>query len=265
MAEPDITTMSNLTRTLTTEALGKLFPKSAIKRREGRGRRTFEYIEGSTVIHRLIEATGNQWDFRLTRLEKHGDLLMAVGELTIPGLGTRTGIGVQVVDEKAGEDIWKGVGTDALKKAATLFGVALELYAPDYEADLAAVTESPPTPVTTPAKPPTPPPPAPSRNGTNVIDEAFGPPMPVPAKAAQKADARRVTPDQVTELADLIRETETDPAAFKKYFKVAELDNLTEPDYWRAKKLLQDKLDQSRAKALDANKPAGAAALGGAK
>ena len=125
------------------------------------------------------------------------------------------------------------------------------------------------SPVETPAKPPTPPPPAPSRNGTNVIDETFGPPMPVPAKAAQKADARHVTPDQVTDLTDQIRETATNLTAFKDYFRVARLEDLTEPDYWRAKKLLQDKLDQSRAKVLDAKKPGAAAAqvnaLGGAK
>ena len=54
--------------------------------------------------------------------------LMVVGELTIPGLGTRAGIGVTTIEPGAGEDNLKGASTDALKKAATLFGVGLDLY-----------------------------------------------------------------------------------------------------------------------------------------
>jgi hypothetical protein len=62
--------------------------------------------------------------------------------LTIPGLGTREHIGVQAVEERGGEDLVKGAITDALKKAATLFGVGLELYGPDYEAG--EVNDAPP-------------------------------------------------------------------------------------------------------------------------
>jgi len=41
-------------------------------------------------------------------------------------------MGVQMVSERGGEDLVKGAITDAMKKAATLFGVGLELYGPDY-------------------------------------------------------------------------------------------------------------------------------------
>ena len=118
------------------------FPKDAIKQRKGGGGRTFDYVETHTVIHRLNSACPS-WDFRLTRFEQVKDVYIATGELTIPGLGTRTGIGVQRVDERAGEDLVKGASSDALKKAATLFGVALELYGPDFASEAPQVPVEP--------------------------------------------------------------------------------------------------------------------------
>lgn len=118
------------------DALTKPFPASAIKQRalkKGPNPPMASYVEGHTVIHRLNAATGNNWNFHITRLEREGDLLMATGELEIPGHGVRTGMGVQKIHERGGEDLAKGVITDALKKAATLFGVGLELYGPDYD------------------------------------------------------------------------------------------------------------------------------------
>lgn len=118
--------------------LGTPFPKTAIKTRRGGGGKDLSYVEGHTVIHRLNEATGNTWDLdvrEITTLQLGNRIvLQARVALTIPGLGTREHIGVQEVNERGGEDLVKGVVTDALKKAATLFGVGLELYGPDYEA-----------------------------------------------------------------------------------------------------------------------------------
>lgn len=116
------------------ERLTAPFPREAIRQRQGGGGRMLDYLETHTVIRRLNEATGNQWSFRLTSVEWRGELVVAIGELEIPGLGTRSGIGVQRVSEGGGEDLVKGVASDALKKCATLFGVGLELYGPDYEA-----------------------------------------------------------------------------------------------------------------------------------
>lgn len=113
--------------------LTAVFPKKAIKSRRGAGNRNFDYLETATVIYRLNEATGNQWDYRITRLEWSGDLLIATGELTIPGLGTRSGTGVQRVAPGGGEDLVKGASSDCLKNCAKLFGVGLELYGDDYE------------------------------------------------------------------------------------------------------------------------------------
>ena len=120
--------------TTVTDVLMRPFPESAIKQRQGGGGRMLSYLQGHTVIHRLIEATANQFDVVVTDLKREGDLMLATVALTIPGLGTRQHIGVQVMSNTAGgEDVVKGAITDAIKKAATLFGVGLELYGPDYE------------------------------------------------------------------------------------------------------------------------------------
>lgn len=124
------------------------FPPNAIQTRTGTG---WKYVEAHTVIRRLINATGNTWDWTIkhvdykpygkTELKPDGSggndrtLIIVRGELTIYGLGTRSGVGVQVVtSETGGEDLWKGADADALKNAAKNFGVALDLYGPDYEA-----------------------------------------------------------------------------------------------------------------------------------
>jgi hypothetical protein len=124
------------------DALGKPFPPEAIKKRQGGAGKMLDYLDGATVIRRLNEATGNNWSFHVTRLEWHGELLMATGELTIPGMGTRTGIGVQKVSERGGEDLVKGAATDSLKKSASLFGVGLQLYGDDIEAQVEAKEEA---------------------------------------------------------------------------------------------------------------------------
>lgn len=149
------------------QALGKPFPKEAVKTRVGGGGAKFDYVAGYTVIHRLNDATGGQWswhvksfEFRPAGTDRYGkevSLVVVTGELTIPGLGTRAGIGVQKVTENGGEDLVKGASTDALKKAATLFGVALELYGDDYEDEDRAPAPQRQQPAR-PAPRPTPPP-----------------------------------------------------------------------------------------------------------
>lgn len=115
-------------------ALSVPFPPHAIKKRQGGGGKMLDYVETHTVIRRLNEATNFNWDFHIKSSEWRNDLLMVLGELTIPGMGTRSGYGVQKVNERGGEDLVKGAASDALKKCATLFGVALDLYGPDLEA-----------------------------------------------------------------------------------------------------------------------------------
>jgi hypothetical protein len=117
--------------------LGEPFPTTAHKQRSIQGR-PFTYVEGHTVIHRLNDATHNTWSMEIKSittidLKEDWKQVTAHVALTIPGLGTREHIGIQDVHTK-GADLVKGAVTDALKKCATLFGVGLELYGPDYEA-----------------------------------------------------------------------------------------------------------------------------------
>ena len=141
------------------QKLTKPFPREAVKQREGSRGKLLDYVEGHTVIRRLNEATGNRWNFSVLRIEERDRIvrmrdgerevteIKALVELDIPGLGKRQHVGVQLVGAGGGEDLYKGAITDALKKAATLFGVALELYGDDYEGKLAKI-EVPTKPVT---------------------------------------------------------------------------------------------------------------------
>lgn len=136
-----------ITQSIDLAALHRPFSSAAVEQREGGGNRKFNYIAVETCIRRLNEAV-QEWSFRMVpgtmqwldggidRNSNQSQVLMVVGELTIPGLGSRQGIGIQrvIVPIVNSEDMIKGALGDALKKAATLFGVALELYGPDLDA-----------------------------------------------------------------------------------------------------------------------------------
>jgi hypothetical protein len=147
------------------DALRAPFSRDCIKSRVGAGNKRFEYVEGYLVLHRLNDATGNGWDFRVTDIKiqpktkttKNGDtiqseLWICFGELTIPGLGTRSGIGVQDVDERSGEDLIKGALTDCIKHCAKHFGVAIDLYGVDREDEAFQAPAAPAAPPATPPK-----------------------------------------------------------------------------------------------------------------
>lgn len=116
------------------DILTQPFPADAVKERTIGGGFRASYVDGITVIRRLNEATGNDWNFSVDRYWIEGNLSYALVTLELPGHGSRQHIGVQTINDRSGEDaVAKGAITDGLKKAATLFGVAAELYGPDYE------------------------------------------------------------------------------------------------------------------------------------
>ena len=118
--------------------LSKPFPASEIKEREGGRGKMLKYVSGSSVIKRLIEATDGNYTTELMWHEiikieayRKGKVtevpaMLALVRLTIPDLGSKEGFGIQVLE--GGEDMYKGAFTDGLKKAATQFGCALDLY-----------------------------------------------------------------------------------------------------------------------------------------
>lgn len=126
-----------------TTLLTEPFPAEAIEEKGGK-----PYLPHEVVRQRLIEATGNCFDWSIDQVLFRDDgvtrrpadrttgevrkpmSMIVIGTLTIPGLGSRAGIGAHPLDEGAGEDAaYKSAESDALKRAAMAFGVGLrQLY-----------------------------------------------------------------------------------------------------------------------------------------
>lgn len=118
--------------------LTKPFPDSAVKSHTIGGSRQARYVDLTTVLHRLNRACKFKWSLLVDRIWNSDDNTMqfALVTLTIPGLGSRQHVGVQMLKGAGGEDVVaKGAVSDAIKKSATLFGVGAELYGPDFESD----------------------------------------------------------------------------------------------------------------------------------
>lgn len=119
------------------KVLRRAFPKESHKTKDiGRGR-SFTYVDGATVIRRLIQGAGNLWSFEIVGTpwkEKtaRGEVEKVICRLTIDGT-SREHVGVQELGNSGADAEAKGAVTDALKKCATLFGIGLELYGPDYD------------------------------------------------------------------------------------------------------------------------------------
>lgn len=127
------------------EKLLEPFPQSDVEHKQN-----MAYIAHDKIRLRVIEATDNHFDWvvgppdyrtdgvvRPRENKRTGEIsippvMIVTGVLTIPGLGSRTGIGVQTLEAGSGEDMYKGAESDAFKRAAMSFGVALkQLYTDD--------------------------------------------------------------------------------------------------------------------------------------
>lgn len=125
------------------QVLQRPFPANEIKEREGGRGKVLKYVSGASVIKRLIEATDGNYTTELVWKEfitvevyrkskpVNAPAMLACVRVTIPGLGSKEGLGIQVLE--GGEDMYKGAFTDALKKALTQLGCALDLYATEEE------------------------------------------------------------------------------------------------------------------------------------
>lgn len=130
-------------------------PDQLIKQRPGGGGKSLSYLSGSTITDLLNEAFGYLWSWE--QLEQwiqksepkfnpkydkepipQGPVAHVKGRLTIhipqedgtifnivkTGYGSKAVLGTQIDQES----VFKAAGTDALKKAASLLGIGLELY-----------------------------------------------------------------------------------------------------------------------------------------
>lgn len=148
--------------------LKRKFDPSVIKERpmgDGSSNKMMKYVEGHNYVKVLNEAFGDQWSFRVVdrfvipsvpkpayewkegkggkkfrvpKKDEYGNqvfeeqppVVHVLVELTVPKLGTRAQWGSAVLLGGASEQqsAFKAATTDALKKAASLFGIGLELY-----------------------------------------------------------------------------------------------------------------------------------------
>ena len=118
-------------------------PKALIKEKPGRGGKKVQYVEGGYVISKLNEAFSPLgWEFKIVEKgqterkneNKAEGEVWVYGELTIidhkNGYRTTKGqYGQHPIHEKVPiGDAYKAAGTDALKKCASLLGIALDVY-----------------------------------------------------------------------------------------------------------------------------------------
>src|SRR5438093_13670798 len=123
------------------ELLEKPFSPDQIKQREGLYGDVLDYIAGAAVIQRLNEAFNAEWAFDILDHHIYEKEVVVLGKLTAQGIAkcqfgkskiTRTK--ETKAEVSIGDDL-KAATTDAIKKCATLFGVALHLYFENGAAD----------------------------------------------------------------------------------------------------------------------------------
>lgn len=128
------------------EILTQSTPTAEIRYRQGRGGRKFLYTDTAYVIRTLNLAFNWNWDFvvdnedvfyvneRPFEVKCRGRLTVRMGEHEI----TKTQFGCQPIEFLQDKDspvsvgdAFKGAASDALKKCASLIGIALDLYDSD--------------------------------------------------------------------------------------------------------------------------------------
>lgn len=115
------------------DLLTKPFRPEQVKRREGHRGQMLAYIDVASVIERLNEAFEHEWSFEVTQHEIQSGEVIVLGRLTARGITKMAFGGSNITTDKVGDvlsiaDDLKAASSDALKKCASMLGVALELY-----------------------------------------------------------------------------------------------------------------------------------------
>jgi hypothetical protein len=115
------------------EILTRPFAADKIKQRPGQHGKTLSYVDISAVIERLNEAFDHRWDFEVVSHQVRDTEVVVLGKITADGVTKAAFGGSSITLDKEGEiaslaDDLKAAGSDALKKAASLLGVGLEMY-----------------------------------------------------------------------------------------------------------------------------------------
>ena len=121
------------------------------------------YVSGDLVIRLLNKAFKYRWSFEIkeTKVVESADrvfknrntgqetltpqnpVVQTLGRLTVPGWGVREQWGAQPIigGQDVQEHAFKASATDALKKCASMFGIALDLYGTEGMVDLAVTPQ----------------------------------------------------------------------------------------------------------------------------
>lgn len=108
-------------------------PKAYIKTRPGPKKTTLSYVDGQYMTRALNYAFMFEWSFEVPETRQDDEFFTALGLLTVNLDGktiTKSQWGSQKM--RAGMelgDALKGATTDALKKCASMFGIAADVYA----------------------------------------------------------------------------------------------------------------------------------------
>ncbi|MSS72986.1 MAG: hypothetical protein EXS64_16060 [Candidatus Latescibacteria bacterium] len=117
------------------DVLTRPFDPAQIRQREGRGGKMLDYLETHSVITRLNEAFAGAWSFEVLSHEVTETETIVHGKLSAGGQVKTAFGGSDIARHRETQkpvsiaDDLKSAASDALKKAATLFGIGLQLYA----------------------------------------------------------------------------------------------------------------------------------------
>jgi hypothetical protein len=107
-------------------------PRKLIKIRQGKGKRSFQYVTGGAFTRALNLAFGLAWNFQVIDRVQEGRQIAVLGRLTVEYQGQ------QIIKEQWGSaetyeevpvgDSYKKATTDALKKCASMLGLFGDVY-----------------------------------------------------------------------------------------------------------------------------------------
>jgi hypothetical protein len=114
------------------QLLTRPFEPRQLRQRPGQHGKTLSYVDIAAVIARLNEAC-EAWSFEIVSHEVQDGEAIVLAKLTTDGLVKMSFGGAALTFDKEGTvlslaDDFKAAASDALKKAASLLGVGLELY-----------------------------------------------------------------------------------------------------------------------------------------
>lgn len=129
------------------DILTRRFPPEQIKQREGQGGKMLSYVEAHSVIARLNEGC-DEWSFEIIEHQILDEEVVVIAKLIADGIVKMAFGGADITRDRSGRplslaDSLKAAGSDALKKAASLLGVALHLYGGSDEQQLQPRAASP--------------------------------------------------------------------------------------------------------------------------